>query len=180
MWDVPSMRCFSMVRSILVQLPLSFFSMRLISVHVVHPFSNMDTTATWKKLRFILSYKSGFHMTDSLSIADPAFASRVLTSFSVDASRGDKFVHLFQGATFLVAMAFVWFCFWLKCIYYFFRIYMKAYTTCCFFQTMQQEFGLGGCICQKRYVISVVRICYSFCGLLSTSCLFQCKAIFFH
>ena len=44
-----------MAYSILVQLLLSFFSMYLVSVHVVHPFSSMDMTAAWKKLCFILS-----------------------------------------------------------------------------------------------------------------------------
>ena len=34
----------------------------------------MDTTAAWKKNYFILSDRSGFHMTDSLSIAVHAFA----------------------------------------------------------------------------------------------------------
>ena len=38
----------------------------------------------WKKLRFILSVKSNFYMTDSLSVAVHAFASLVLMSFSVD------------------------------------------------------------------------------------------------
>ena len=38
----------------------------------------------WKKLRFILSDRSDFHMTDSQSIADHAFAGCVLMSFSVD------------------------------------------------------------------------------------------------
>ena len=51
--------------------------MRLVTVHVVHPYSSIDTTASWKKLRFILSVRSDFHMTDSLSIAVHAFASRV-------------------------------------------------------------------------------------------------------
>ena len=36
---------------------------------MVHPYSSIDTTAAWKKLRFILSVGSDFHMTDSLSIA---------------------------------------------------------------------------------------------------------------
>ena len=38
----------------------------------------MDTIAAWKRLRFILLDKSGFHMTDSLSIAVHSVASRVL------------------------------------------------------------------------------------------------------
>ncbi len=41
-------------------------------------------TAAWKKLCFILSVRSDFHMTDSLSIAVQAFVGRVSMSFSVD------------------------------------------------------------------------------------------------
>ena len=75
---------FNIVRSILVKLPSSFFSIFLVSVHVAHPYSSMETTVAWKKLRFILSVRSDFHMTDSLSLAVHAFASRVLISVSVD------------------------------------------------------------------------------------------------
>ena len=59
-------------------------------------------TAAWKKLRFILSVKSDFHMTDSLSLVDHAFASHVLKSFSVDDTLHPKvgeLVHLFQRTT---------------------------------------------------------------------------------
>ena len=73
---------FNIARSILVQLPSSFLSIRLVSVLVVHPYSCMDPTAAWKKLCFILSDKSDFNMTDNRSIADYAFASRILMSFS--------------------------------------------------------------------------------------------------
>ena len=55
-----------------------------VSVQVVHPYSSIDTTAAWKKLRIILSVRSDFHMIDSLSIAVHAFVSRVSISFSVD------------------------------------------------------------------------------------------------
>ena len=68
---------FNITRSILVYLPSIFFSSRL----VVHPYSSIDTTADWKKLRFILSVRSDFN---SLSIAVHAFVSRVSMSFSVD------------------------------------------------------------------------------------------------
>ena len=75
---------FNIARSILVQLPSSFFFSRLVSVQVVHPYSSIDTTAAWKKLHFILSFRSDFHMIESLSIAVHAFVSRVSMSFLVD------------------------------------------------------------------------------------------------
>ena len=56
----------------------------IVSVHVVHPYISINTTAAWKKLRFILSAKSDFHMTDRQLIAAHAFASRVLMPVSVD------------------------------------------------------------------------------------------------
>ncbi len=62
----------------------SFFSVRFVSVHVVHPYGNIDTTAAWKKLRFISSVRSNFHMTDSLSIAAHAFANRDSIYVTVD------------------------------------------------------------------------------------------------
>ena len=45
-----------------MQFPSSFLSSRLVSVHVVHPYSSIDSTAAWKKLRFILLVRSDFHM----------------------------------------------------------------------------------------------------------------------
>ena len=75
---------FNIARNILVELPSSFFSSRLVSVQVVHPYSSIDSTAAWKKLRFILSVRSDFHMIESLSIAVYAFVNRVSMSFSVD------------------------------------------------------------------------------------------------
>ena len=58
--------------------------MRLDGVYVVHPYNSIDTTAAWKKMRFILSVRYDFHITDCLSIAVHDFASHVLMSFSVD------------------------------------------------------------------------------------------------
>ena len=43
---------FNTARSILVQLPSTFFSIRLLSVQVVHPFRSVDTTAALKKIAF--------------------------------------------------------------------------------------------------------------------------------
>ena len=38
----------NMTRGILVKFPSSFFSVRFVSVHVVHPYSRIDTTALGK------------------------------------------------------------------------------------------------------------------------------------
>ena len=97
---------FNAAYSILVWLMPSFFSIHLVSVHVVHPYSSIDTTAAWKKLCFILLVRSGFHMADSLLIAVHAFASCVLMSFLVN-KVGDL-VHLFQKTPFSVEMLLLW------------------------------------------------------------------------
>ena len=75
---------FNIARNILVSLPSSLFSSRFVSVNVVHPYHSIDTTTAWRKLCFILSVRSDFHMTDGLSIAVHAFVIRVSMSFSVD------------------------------------------------------------------------------------------------
>ena len=75
---------FNIARNIFVYLPSSFFSSCFVSVEVVHPYSSIDTTAAWMKLRFILSVRFDFHMIDILSIAVHAFVSRVSMYFSVD------------------------------------------------------------------------------------------------
>ena len=85
---------FHIARSILVYLPSSFFSSRFVSVQVVHPYSSIDKTTAWKKLRFILSVTSDFHLIDSLSIAVHAFVSRVSMSFSVDETLLPRLVNL--------------------------------------------------------------------------------------
>ena len=62
----------------------SFLSIRLDSIPVVYPNSGINTTATPKKMRFILLDKSDFCMIDNISIAVHMFASRILLSFLVD------------------------------------------------------------------------------------------------
>ena len=52
----------------------------------MHPYSSIDATAAWKKLRFILSVRSDFYIIDSLLIAVHAFVNLVSMSFSVDAT----------------------------------------------------------------------------------------------
>ena len=61
---------------------------------MVHPYSRIDTTAAWEKLRFILLDKSDFHMIDNLPIAVHTFASRMLMSFSVDETLLPRYVNL--------------------------------------------------------------------------------------
>ena len=75
---------FNIARSILVLLPSSFLSRHFVSVHVGHPYSSIDTTTAWKKVRFILSARSNLHMTDRLLIAVHAFVSCVSISVAVD------------------------------------------------------------------------------------------------
>ena len=45
------------------------FLQPFVSVQKVIPYSSIDTTVAWKKLRFILSVSSDIHMIDCLSIA---------------------------------------------------------------------------------------------------------------
>ena len=97
---------FNITCTILVQLPSSFFFLHLICVYLVHPYSSI----AWKKSRFILSYRSDFHMIDSLSIAVHAFARNILISLSVDETLLPRYVNLstnfrelpFRVETFLI------------------------------------------------------------------------------
>ena len=80
---------FNMARSILEQFPLSFFAIRFVSVHVVHPYSSVDTIAALKKLRCNLSEGSDFHMIH-------AFARHVLKSISLDEMLLPRYVNQIQ------------------------------------------------------------------------------------
>ena len=85
---------FNTAHSILVQFLSSFFSIRLVSIHVVHPYSSINMTIAWKKLHFILLDRSVFHITDTLLVAVHAFTSRVFMSFSLDEMLFAKQVNL--------------------------------------------------------------------------------------
>ena len=84
MWGATSRTCLILLAAFSSSCCQVFSPYVLVSVHVVHPYSSIDMTAAWKKLRFILLVKSDFDMTDSLWIAVNAFASHVLMSVSVD------------------------------------------------------------------------------------------------
>ena len=106
---------FNIAHSILVQLLSSFLSMRLVSVYVAYPYSSMDMTAAWKKLCFILSDRSDFHMTHNLSTADHASISWWLMSISVDQMPLLKSMNLstcFKEPRIKEEMSIVWF--WLE------------------------------------------------------------------
>ena len=75
---------FNTPRSILVQSPLSFSPYALSASMWCIRTAILIQPLFGKKLRFILSDKSDFHMTDSLSIAVQAFTSHVLISFLVN------------------------------------------------------------------------------------------------
>ena len=136
----------------------------------------MDTTTAWKKLSFLLSDSSDFHMTDNLSIVVHAFASRVLMSFSEDLTLLPRQVNLstsFREPPFIIEMSPLWF--WLKHMYSILSaLIWRTMSPAALFQTIQLEFSWGMCICQKCYVICVVR------RISSAYCLFRYKTIFFH
>ena len=68
-------------------LPIEHFSMRFVSIHVMHAHSSADTATSWKKSHFILSERSDIHMIDNLPMADRAVAWHVLISPSIDETR---------------------------------------------------------------------------------------------
>ena len=47
--------------------------MRFVSIHVMHPYSSIDSATTWKKSHFILMDRPDFHMIDNLSYAVHTF-----------------------------------------------------------------------------------------------------------
>ena len=111
LWVVASRTCSILLAAFLCSCRQAFFPIRLVSVHVVYPYSSIDTTAAWKKLRFILSIWSDFHMTNSLSISVHAFVSCVSMSFSVDETLLPWWVNLstsFRELPLSVKMSPVW------------------------------------------------------------------------
>ena len=68
---------FHIARSILVHLQSSFFFVRFVCVHVVHPYSSIDTAAVWKKCRFISSNRSKI----KIMILEPIFLKNILVKF---------------------------------------------------------------------------------------------------
>ena len=81
LWGAASRTCSILLAAFLYCYRQDFFSIYLVSVLLMLPYSS---TVARKKLRFILLVRSDFHRTYSLSMAVNAFASHVLMSVSVD------------------------------------------------------------------------------------------------
>ena len=109
----PGVRCYVelqhnyQAKNILVLFPLSFFSMRFVSVQMVDPYFSKDTVTEWKKFSFILPDRSDFHMINNRSIAVHAFTRHMLTSPLVDEIFLPRFVNWsnnFRGLSLRVEM----------------------------------------------------------------------------
>ena len=102
------------VRNILVLSPSCFFSRHFIKVPVVHSYNSTNIDSTFKKSCFILSERSGFHMTGNLLIEVYAFHMHVLTMLSVDEillPRHVNWITNFRGVSFheeMVSSYFIW------------------------------------------------------------------------
>ena len=155
-----------------------FFSIRLVSVHVEHPYSSIVTVAAWKKLRFFLSVRSDFHMIDRQSIAVHAFVSRVSMSVSVEETllpRKVNFSTSFRELLFSVEMSPVW----LKHIY----------SILCALTWKPMPAAARSKLCSRVSawvsafasiaVIGVVGVGNCLCGVPSASFLCQLEAVFF-
>ena len=127
-------RCFGdlfhIAHSILVQFPSSFFSIRLVSVHMMHPYIRSDTNGTWRKFRF--------YMIDNLLIAVHAFTSRILMSLSVDEKLFPRCVNFSTNFIYNGHVSFL-----IKThVLRFVGIYLETNATCCLLQTVLQKFRL--------------------------------------
>ena len=151
--------------------PIYLFIIRLVGVYI----EELTQPPLGKKLRFILSDRSDSHMIDNLSIAVHAFACGIFISLSVD----ERHVNLprnlnlptnFREPLFRVEMSH----FFIKThVLCFVWIPIEANANCCLLQTMQQGFGLGWCISNKRNVIILVCVRNHSCRVSSASCFFS-------
>ena len=96
---------FKTTHNIFVLSSLSFFSMCLVRIQVVHPCSSTYIATAWKKSHFILS---DIHMINNLSTAIHIFPIHILTSLSVDEILLLRYMNWgtnFRGLLFKVEMA---------------------------------------------------------------------------
>ena len=115
--------------NILLRLPSTLFHICFISIHVVHPYSRIDTTAIWKKSGFVLS-----DWLDNQSIAVLTFARHILMSFSVDETLLLRYLNLFK---ILENFCLEWRCLLIKTfVFCFVCIYVETNAISCLLQTM--------------------------------------------
>ena len=127
----------------------------------MHPYSSIDVTAAWKKLRFILSVRSDFNIVDSLLIAVHAFVNLVSMSFSADSTLLPRYVNLstsLRGGPSRVEMSPVLV---IAHIFRFVCINMEAYACCCLVPGYAEVFRLGQVylpvsLCHRRSRASVI------------------------
>ena len=162
---------FKIARSILMKFPSSFFAMCLVSAHVVHPYSSLDTATAWKKCHFILSDWSDFQMTNNLSIAACIFARHILTSLSVDETLLLRYMNLWTNFTCIpLRMKMAPYC--LKHLCFVLWVFMWRPMPPAYSRLDSWGFSLGRCICKKHYIICIVCVSYSFYRILSADCFF--------
>ena len=82
MWGVASRICSRQHEDFLCSYHLAFSSMCFVHIHVVHPYSSIDTDSLEEILLYFI--RSHFHMIDNLSIAFHTYARCMLTPLSVD------------------------------------------------------------------------------------------------
>ena len=140
---------FNSARSIFVYLPPIFFTIRLVSIHVVHLYTSIDMTAAWKN--YVLFYRS--RLTSIWPIVSWELSIPLLV---VCWCYARLMRHCFRGRwtcpLFSEDHPFVWryrlFFFFIKAhVFRLVCIDRKAWATCCSFQKMRQEFGMGRWIC---------------------------------
>ena len=68
LWDVASRISSRQFVALLCSSYVAFFSVCLVCVHVVHPYSSIDAVTAWKKSRFILSDWLDFGTINNLQI----------------------------------------------------------------------------------------------------------------
>ena len=147
--------------------PSSFFSISFVSVHVVHPWSSMDTVIALKKSCFILLYGPYFNMTNNFSITFHAFARHMLTSLLVDEMLLPKYVNWstnLRGLPFRVKMILFCLKYWRSRNEPFFLLFALGYAV---------RFPLG----LKCFIIYIDSVYHSSCRI--SSCFLLVKTLSF-
>ena len=130
------------------------------------------TTAAWKKLHSVLLDSSDFHVIDNLSMAVHGFARHILMSLSVDEMLLPRYMKVstnFREPPFRGKMSPSW----LKHLHFILSAFTwRPLPPAACSRLCSKGISLGRCICKKHYIICVVCVYNSFCGVLFTCWLF--------